>query len=480
MREWFDGESLAAELARRRSEGKKGRSVQEAVSLLEPAVEGIAYAHDQGVAHLSLNPSNLFVARRAGGSALKVLDFGVARTMNELASGLPPESAPQGGLRVLFPAYAAPEQLDRTAGETGAWTDVYSIALILMELLSDRIVMQGGETGALVERVLDDAHRPTPNAHGLHLSRNLELVLSRAVARAPEKRQKDAGALWRDVKSALRGTASRAMPTQRSEVPAPPPVPPPLPPRAQTRTLMGITPGVTVAGAVPGRQGPPSAPGIGTLPMSFEPQSLPLASEVSPAAQLPPLREPSPPPPVAPPVQIITAKLPPPLEPQPAAQRARASLPGPRVLALMAAGCIVASLPVLVIVALLHGRAVAKPAPSVSAPVAAPPPPPVDPTPEPPAAPPAASAHFSVAAARRALDAVSGDVMKCRRDKTWGVAQAKVTFANDGSVGQVVVGPPFAGTPTGQCVKDTMSAVQVPPFGGEPAVFVAQFFVAQR
>ena len=72
------------------------------------------------------------------------------------------------------------------------------------------------------------------------------------------------------------------------------------------------------------------------------------------------------------------------------------------------------------------------------------------------------------------------DVTMCRRGKAWGVANAKVTFANDGSVGQVVVGPPFAGAPTGLCVTDTMSAVQVPTFGGDPAVFVAQFYVAPR
>jgi serine/threonine protein kinase len=478
VREWFEGESLASDLARRRSEGKKGRTLQEAMTLLEPAIEGVGYAHEHGVAHLSLNPSNLFIARRDDSTALKVLDFGVARTMNELSSGLPPDSRPPEGLRVLFPAYAAPEQLDRSAGDTGPWTDVYAISLILMELLSDRVVMQGGDSGALVERALDEKHRPTPGAHGLHLARNMELVLTRALARSPQKRQKDAGAFWKDVKSALRGTASRAMPAVVSQAPAPPPVPPaaqlpvpppaepaappPVPIRAKSATLMGIAPGILVVGAVAARQGPPSVPGS-TLPMSFEPSMAPVD---------------------APAPRVITAKLPPPLEAPPAARPEVPRLPAPKVVALMAAGCTLALvIPVIVVVVGTGAQrgVAATPVTSVSTPVAtAVPPPPADPAPDPSVVPPASTARFSVGAARRALDAVSGDVTRCRRGGAWGVSQAKVTFANDGSVSQVFVGPPFGGTPTGQCVKDTMGAVQVPPFAGDPAVFMAQFYVAPR
>ncbi len=93
------------------------------------------------------------------------------------------------------------------------------------------------------------------------------------------------------------------------------------------------------------------------------------------------------------------------------------------------------------------------------------------------ATPPPSTARFSVFAAQRALDATARDVARCKRSQRWGVARATVTFANDGSVDHVLVGPPFTNTPTGQCVGDTMSAVHVPPFGGKPAVYIAQFFV---
>jgi len=48
-------------------------------SLLDPAVDAVAYAHAQGALHLSLNPSNLFLAGGAGSTSLKVLDFGVSK-----------------------------------------------------------------------------------------------------------------------------------------------------------------------------------------------------------------------------------------------------------------------------------------------------------------------------------------------------------------------------------------------------------------
>jgi hypothetical protein len=57
---------------------------------------------------------------------------------------------------------------------------------------------------------------------------------------------------------------------------------------------------------------------------------------------------------------------------------------------------------------------------------------------------------------------------------------ASVTFANDGSVDHVVIGPPFTGTPTGACVGDVLRTVHVPPFGGAPVTYVTRFYVAPQ
>jgi hypothetical protein len=126
-----------------------------------------------------------------------------------------------------------------------------------------------------------------------------------------------------------------------------------------------------------------------------------------------------------------------------------------------------------------------EPAAPTVAPARAPPPPPrPEPEPPPPASqPPAAPAptgRFSSAAARRALDATSRDVARCKRGKTWGTAFATVSFGNGGAVADLVVGSPFRGTPTGECVAETLSSAQVAPFGGQPSVIVYRFFVAPK
>jgi serine/threonine protein kinase len=505
VREWFEGESLGAELVRRRGEGKKGRSVDEVVALLDPAVDAVAYAHAQGALHLSINPSNLFLAERAGKRSLKVLDFGVSRVMNDLAQEIPPESRP-AGLRVLFPAYAAPEQLDTTVGKLGAWTDVYALALLMMELLSDRVVMAG-------------QRRPTPRTHGLELPRNLDLVLTRAVARAPGRRQKNATDFWNDTKTSLRGATSRGMSAARA-------------PSKPTSTAVGTAPpsSPAVVGAVPGKRlRMPSVPSLETIPMGFHPGTptgptyvpLPLpaveakqedldqppvhvvATPPPPQAATPalppvivamdtPLPLPAPPPPPPPPPP---EPLPPPLPrrmPQsptfpiiePPVRERRSSA----LLASLLTGVVGASLGVGLVVAFMrHGATHVSPGPTATASASASAAPPASASAS---ASPSASAsasdttsglpptaHFPAGTAKQALDTASKDISHCKRGKVWGIASANVTFGNDGSVAHVAISVPFTGTSTGQCVSDALSTAKVPPFAGKPVVVAYRFFV---
>jgi len=361
VREWYEGESLRSDLARRREEKQTGRPLEEVLSLLETAFDGLAYAHAQGETHLSVNPSNLFLIARSGSSApaLKVLDFGVASTMNAFASGIPSKARPTAGLRLLFPAYAAPEQLDRTAGNLGPWTDVYALALVMMEMLSDRLVMGEADSGAIVEHALDEQRRPTPQAHGLKLPSHVDRALARAVARAPERRQKTAAELWKDVRNTVRTLVPRSMSAAppRSMFPAPPgsisappramsaapprvtqppnafpsraplalpslPLRTPAPARVRSATLVGLSAPVVSGAApvpssmvtsVPAVVSPSrlsSVPSVATRPMAFERQAAP----ASPAPSLPPaMPSPAdasvPPPASSPPAAPLTPPL---------------------------------------------------------------------------------------------------------------------------------------------------------------------------
>jgi serine/threonine protein kinase len=461
VREWFDGESLGSNLARRRAEGHKGRSIDEAIALLDPAVNGIAFAHEHGIAHLAINPDNLFVAKLDGASSLKVLDFGAARTVDRTGARLTTDSPLTSGLQLLRPAYAAPEQLDRSTGKPGTWTDVYALALIMMEVLSDRVDTQGADTPALVERALDGQKRPTPQAHGLALPRGLDLVLTRAVSRIPAGRPRDARTFWREVEAGLReaaGTPMEIIEPGRVSLDAWPSQPPasalsgpalPLPsePRAPELPLFDPEDPATVRGGWSSRRAramfggsavlitavlallamrqPTPTPGTERFPARV----MPAATSVA-AASAAPIPLPSTPPPIAAPtVAPHTAST--------AEQAPTAAIRSAATATMPPRGARVVATP-------LH------------------------------------TGRFSPVAARHALYDVGRKVARCRHGRYWGSGYATIVFANDGSVDHVLVDPPFSKTVAGKCVAETLSSASIPSFSGKPGSVRLRFNIARR
>ncbi len=204
VREWFEGESLARNLRRRRAEGADGRSLEETIAMFDPIASALTYAHEQDAAHLSLMPSNLFLATLGDGeTTLKLLDFGVGRAVDDAASTRDGK-APPPRMKVLLPTYAAPEQLLGTLGPTGPWTDVYALALVLLEVLSDRPVNGEKDATALVARVLSAKERPTPESHGVDVPPEVSAILGRALALEPESRQTSVAEMWNALTDIVR------------------------------------------------------------------------------------------------------------------------------------------------------------------------------------------------------------------------------------------------------------------------------------
>jgi serine/threonine protein kinase len=214
--EWLEGRSLAAEFVDRRERGLRGRPLDEVVRVLDTAVEAVAYAHAQGVVHRDLNPGNFFLARTSSGVRLKVLDFGVAKVMADSVLAMP-SARTVGNLRMFAPAYGAPEQFDDRTGAVGPWTDVYALALVTLEALRDRTVVDGEHVGEFAMKALDGANRPTPRRLGAAVGDEVESLFARAVAVDPRDRPRDAGEFWGMLKHAMQvdaqtGRASQADP----------------------------------------------------------------------------------------------------------------------------------------------------------------------------------------------------------------------------------------------------------------------------
>ncbi len=207
VREWFEGESLAGNLRRRRAEGEHGRSLEEIIELFDPIASALTYAQTQGSSHLSLMPSNMFLAEYEDQEpTLKLLDFGVGRVVDDAASTR--GNKPEPRMRILLPTYAAPEQLLGTLGPVGSWTDVYAFALVLLEVLSGKPVMSEKDAGALVARALSTRSRPTPREQGVELPPAVDAAISRALLLEPESRFMTVAELWDEILASTRPARS--------------------------------------------------------------------------------------------------------------------------------------------------------------------------------------------------------------------------------------------------------------------------------
>jgi serine/threonine-protein kinase len=217
--EWLDGRSVQSDFTVRRTSGEKGRSIEAVVRLFDSAADGLAYAHMQGVAHRDLNPGNLFLANTHHGVKMKVLDFGVAKLMHDGALDMGPRAQTVGQIKIFAPAYGAPEQFDDRIGAVGSASDVYSFALILLEALRDRNVVEGTHLGEFAQTTCDPERRPTPRALGIDVPDEIEQAFARAVALDPARRWHNAGDFWQSLTIALKLATERKYENAARETP---------------------------------------------------------------------------------------------------------------------------------------------------------------------------------------------------------------------------------------------------------------------
>jgi serine/threonine-protein kinase len=113
---------------------------------------------------------------------------------------------------MFAPAYGAPEQFDDRLGTVGPWTDVYAVALVTLEAILDRTVVEGEHVGEYAMKAVDRSNRPTPRRLGVPVGDEVERVFARALAVDPRDRPRDAGEFWGMLKHAVQvdGRSGRA------------------------------------------------------------------------------------------------------------------------------------------------------------------------------------------------------------------------------------------------------------------------------
>jgi hypothetical protein len=160
----------------------------------------------------------LFLAEVGGRKTLKVLDFGIAKVVTESESFTKAFEETGASLQAFTARYGSPEQFSRRYGATGPWSDVFSLALVLVEAIVGHSALEGVDAAQLFIAAADTTRRPTLRAHGIDLGDGIEAVFATALAVDPKERYPNAGEFWDALLAAVAKTGDipTAMPNAGS------------------------------------------------------------------------------------------------------------------------------------------------------------------------------------------------------------------------------------------------------------------------
>lgn len=188
--EFVHGEALSARIARQPT-----MPWTQALPLFRQVLAGVEHAHSKGIIHRDIKPGNLIITATG---LVKVMDFGIARMVNTAPATL-------HGDRAGTLTYMSPEQIQGQPAD--ARSDIYSLGLVLYKMLTGRAPFVQQNPDALLRAQVEETPAPlgrlSPAAPA-----ELEAIIRRALAKAPERRMQTVGELRRALEKMLRDPAT--------------------------------------------------------------------------------------------------------------------------------------------------------------------------------------------------------------------------------------------------------------------------------
>jgi serine/threonine protein kinase len=133
--------------------------------LFQQVCHGVHHAHQKGILHRDLKPGNILVAQKTGGHDVKIIDFGLARASDPQASR---SFVTENGVLVGTPEYMSPEQARNATGSIDTRTDIYSLGVVLYELLTGDLPFRSEDlrrqSASEIQRILCEDTPPTPSS----------------------------------------------------------------------------------------------------------------------------------------------------------------------------------------------------------------------------------------------------------------------------------------------------------------------------
>jgi len=183
-------------------------SVRERLELFIPVCHAVQHAHQKGVVHRDMKPSNVLVTIQDGKEPIpKVIDFGIAKAMGQRLTEMTLHT--QRGEAIGTPAYMSPEQAEMSGLDVDTRTDIYSLGVILYELLAGELPYDLEDLAGMAALVtLRETDPPTPSRRFKTLGDRQEYIA--------RQRHTDPGSLRRALKGDLDWITMKAMEKDRT------------------------------------------------------------------------------------------------------------------------------------------------------------------------------------------------------------------------------------------------------------------------